>query len=84
MLARKLESEQRIQVGDKLGPLRGIDLEGRPVELNFADSNLKTIVLFASVNVSRAGQSTYLSGFFGGSSSSPMSSMIFTSAPNFW
>ena len=47
-IIQKLESEQRIQIGDRLGPLRGTDLEGRPVEVRFDGSKLKKIVFFSS------------------------------------
>jgi thiol-disulfide isomerase/thioredoxin len=47
---QKLESEQRIQIGDKFGSFRGTDLEGKPVAVNFDENNLKKIVLFSSIS----------------------------------
>jgi thiol-disulfide isomerase/thioredoxin len=49
-LVHELESEQRIQVGDKLGTLKGIDLEGKPVEVQFGENNFRKIVLFSSTS----------------------------------
>lgn len=49
IIVQKLESEQRIQVGDKLGSFEGTDLEGKPVEVNFDEKNFKKVVLFSSI-----------------------------------
>jgi peroxiredoxin len=46
----KLESEQRIQAGDRLDSFTGTDLEGKPVEVKFDDNNLKKVVLFSSIS----------------------------------
>lgn len=49
-LAQKLEAEQRIQIGDKLGPFKGADLDGRAVDVRFDGNGLKKVVLFSSVS----------------------------------
>ena len=51
-LVQRLEAEQRIQIGDKLGPFKGADLDGKSVELRFDGSQLKKVVLFSSINCS--------------------------------
>lgn len=49
-LVQQLGSEQRIQIGDQLGPLKGTDLEGKPVEVRFGENNVRKIVLFSSTS----------------------------------
>lgn len=46
----KLESEQRLQIGDKLGSFKGTDLDGNVMEVNFNANNLKKVVLFSSIS----------------------------------
>jgi peroxiredoxin len=45
-----LESEQRVQVGDKLGPFRGADLEGKPVDIRFNEAGVRKVIMFSSTS----------------------------------
>jgi glutaredoxin len=47
-LVQGLESEQRIQVGDKLGPFWGSDLEGKPVDVRFDEAGVRKVIMFSS------------------------------------
>jgi len=48
-MVRELESEQKIQIGDRLLSLRAADLDGKPVEVNFDQNDVRKVVLFSSV-----------------------------------
>jgi peroxiredoxin len=49
-LTQKLEAEQRLQAGDKLGPFKGAGLDGQAVEVRFDESGLNKVVLFSSTS----------------------------------
>lgn len=44
----KLVAEQKIQIGEKFTAFNAVDLEDRPIEVNFNESKAKTILLFSS------------------------------------
>jgi len=47
-LVQEMESEQKIQIGDALGPLSASDLSGQPTVVRFDENKLGTVVLFSS------------------------------------
>jgi peroxiredoxin len=51
-LVQDLEAEQRVQVGDKLGPFKGTDLEGKPVDVRFDETGVRKVIMFSSTSCS--------------------------------
>lgn len=49
-LTRKLEAEQRVQVGDKFGLLTGAGLDGKAAEVRFDEHGRKKVFLFSSTS----------------------------------
>lgn len=49
-LTRKLEAEQRVQVGDKFGLFTGAGLDGTAAQVRFDEPGRKRVVLFSSIS----------------------------------
>jgi thiol-disulfide isomerase/thioredoxin len=49
-LVHEFESEQRIQIGEKLRPFRGADLNGKTEEVRFDEPEVRRIVLVSSTS----------------------------------